>query len=211
LNKTQTGIKSDLNERLLYALVKDDLGRLETMRIKTEEWKIRMVPVIDQLNDKEDSVWKGRITLPNEKKTAAQIVNQTSMVSSLKPLFKSGHFSEVRDVDEIYKTLNNYWKVIKRIFPDAFLKPTDYVIMKTPGIFSLHLLLEKILARKGETCRSEQDFKEILDKVFAAKGINTDDFWRKDNLTGAASYGSMKGFKYLADGKFAINLPWAEE
>ena len=36
----------------------------------------------------------------------------------------------------------------------------------------------------------------------------TSDFWRKDNLSGAAQFGSMKGFRYMAD-SFADRLPWA--
>jgi hypothetical protein len=146
------------------------------------------------------------VRLPNSEKMASSIVSQTSFVKSLKPLFKDGFLSSVNQVDESYEILKNYWLALKSIFPDAFLTPKEYVIQKTPGLFALHELAHKILVKKGENCEKRADFLDILSKVFPPSKYK-DDFWRADG-EGAALYGSMKGFRILAN-KLTHNLPWA--
>lgn len=203
LNTTQKKVATDLAQRLILDIVKERPKEHKKLVENKKDWQIRTLVVIDLLNENSESPWNGRIRLPNSPKVALNIVNQTSFVRSLQPIFKDGLLSAIRNADKSYEILKNYWLALKKIFPDAFVVSKDYVIQKTPGIFSLHELAHRILLKGGEARTSERDFVSILEKVFSDPKYNSD-FWRADG-DGAALYGSMKGFRILAD-EFIENL-----
>ena len=205
LNSTQKKVSTDLAQRLKLEIAKSDPKKYETLGIG-EMWELRALKVVDLLNKKNDSyVWQGRIRLPNTQKSPINIINQNSFITSLKPLFKDGIMENFKP-ELAHEALKNYWDALKRFFPDAFLKPKEYVIQKTPGVFSLHSLANKIfqslLHKKKDF--TENNIKELLNKAFDGEQ-STSDFWRRDG-SGAALYGSMKGFMRLAD-SFKRNLP----
>lgn len=204
LNTKQKRVSTDLAQRLLQGMI---LERPESF--DKIPWQIKALKTLDLLNQQEDSPWYDRIRLPNEDKTAAHIVSQNSMITSLKPLFDDGLFSSrTISVDFSYEILKNYWLALKDIFEDAFLAPKDYVIRKTPGVFALHSLLHEIdklarISKRPEDYKREF-FREVLTKTFNKfEGTKNpgliSDFWRSDYDMGASQYGSMKGFKILAD------------
>ncbi len=203
LNTTQKRVATDLAQRLISDIVKGKPKEYEDMVSKGRDWELRALKVADLLNEKADSLWRGCIRLPNSEKKASYIVNQNSFVKSLQPIFKDGLLSSIRDADKGYEIIRNYWAAVKKVFPDAFTLPREYVIQKTPGIFSLHALAHRILIRGGEGKTSEKDLLSTLEEVFADKKYSSD-FWRADG-DGAALYGSMKGFRILAD-EFTRNL-----
>ncbi len=204
LNTTQKKVVTDLAERLISDIVREKPGEYEKLVAKGSDWKVRAIVVTDALNEKTGSPWEKMIRLPNSPRIAANIVNQTSFVKSLQPIFKDGLLDAIRDADKGYEILKNYWLALKRIFPDAFIVPKDSVIQKTPGIFSLHELAHKIMIKGGEKHTSEADFTLVLKKVFSDLKKYDADFWRADG-EGAALYGSMKGFRILAN-QFIDNL-----
>jgi len=202
LNSTQKKVATDLAERLILNLVKEKPGEYDKLVAKGSDWKVRALVVTDLLNERPGSPWEKTIRLPNSPKLATNIINQTSFVKSLQPIFKEGLLSAIFDADKGYEILKNYWCAVVKIFPDAFTVRRDYVIQKTPGVFSLHALAHKIMIRGGKEKTSESDFYSILKKVFAKYDS---DFWRADG-NGAALYGSMKGFRILAN-EFIEYLP----
>lgn len=204
LNTTQKRVATDLAQRLISDIVRGKPKEYESLVSKGKDWELRALKVTDLLNEKDGSIWKGSIRLPNSEKKASYIVNQNSFVKSLQPIFKDGLLSSIRDADRGYEIIKNYWIAVKKIFPDAFRVPREYVIQKTPGIFSLHALAHRILIRGGEGKTSEKDFMSVLEEVFPEKKY-TSDFWRADGGA-AALYGSMKGFRILAD-EFTSGLP----
>lgn len=206
LNNTQKKVSTDLAQRLISKLAKENPDEYKKLEDENRLWEVRALAVVDLLNERPDSPWYRMVRLPNSDKMASNIINQTSFVKSLKPLFKDGFFSSIKKVNESYEILKNYWIAVKRVFPDAFVSPKEYVIQKTPGLFSLHELAHKILVKKGENCQKELDFLLILKEVFSSPSYNGD-FWRSDG-EGAALYGSMKGFRILAN-KFIDKLPWS--
>jgi len=204
LNTTQRRVVTDLAERLVSDIIKEKPGEYEKLIAKGSDWKIRALVVTDLLNEKPGSSWEKRIRLPNSPKIATNIVNQTSFVKSLQPIFKDGLLSAIIDADKGYEILKNYWQAIEEIFPDAFIVSRDYVIQKTPGVFSLHELAHRIMIKGGEKHTSKADFLLALRKVFSDSKKYDSDFWRADGEE-AALYGSMKGFRILAN-QFIENL-----
>lgn len=201
LNTEQKKIQTDLAQRLIQDIC---LRNKEYKKIIDEEktWQLKALPIMDKLNEIDRSIWYQAIKLPNEKKKATHIINQVSFISSLKPLLKNGSMSDIKDADLSCEIINNYWLALKKIFPAAFLAPRDYLIQKTPGVFSLHLLLNSILKFTGVQKTSEKEFEEILDKKIFDKEFeqkeHRSNFWIKEGGE-ASQYGSMKGFKMLAD------------
>ncbi len=200
VNSTQKRVDTSLAQQLLYMRSKSDKKFRESLVISGQDWKARAVALVDELNQKESSPWYQRIKYPNEKKGTHRIVGQNSVITSLKPLYVGGYFESTRNVDSTFEITANYWSALKKIFPGSFALPDESVIMKTPGLFTLHTLLRAILQRRGASKEnvSTASFESLLKKVFKAAGKD-DNFWNADNDTGASMYGSMKGFRLLAD------------
>ena len=90
-----------------------------------------------------------------------------------------------------------YWRAIRNVVPDAFAEPGEYVIQKTPGLFSLHYLLQDPLLSniwRGRRDWDEATFQEFIE---VSPEIADPHFWHKGSGR-ASAYGSMKGFKELA-------------
>jgi hypothetical protein len=49
------------------------------------------------------------------------------------------------EINYLYQIIADYWKALADVVPAAFEDPSDYVIQKTPGVFSLHKLLRHLL------------------------------------------------------------------
>lgn len=81
----------------------------------------------------------------------------------------------------------------------AFDEPNEYVIMKTPGVFSLHVVARyvfDVLRRRDIAEPTVDDFRDILKDL---DEYATSNYWKGGNIEGAAMAGSMSGFKLLAD------------
>ena len=198
LNNTAKKVSTDLAQQLMLYRASKDIGYRNLLKSAGNDWQVRCLKLIEKLNEAEDSPWVGRIKGPNQDKTARTIISQNSFYVSLKPLFTTGYFESTRSIDHEYEILRNYWNALKEVFPHAFRTPEESVILKTPGIFSLHNLLRAILQRRGGTKENitKQSFVTLLKKIFNEKD---DYFWSSDNTLGASLYGSMKGFRILAD------------
>lgn len=204
LNSTQKKIRTDLAQQLMRDICLRDETEYQKIIDEAKDWTLKTLPIMDKLNETEKSVWYQSIVYPNQDRKATHIINQVSFISSLKPLFKTGSLSDIKDVDVSYRILNNYWLALKKIFPDAFLQSKDYLIQRTPGVFSLHLLLNSIIPFIGIKKTSQKDFEEILDKkIFDSEFEKIKErrsgFWMRKGGE-AGTYGSMKGFKIMADG-----------
>ncbi len=210
LNSTQKKVNTALAQRLKLELAREHgLEKFMSMKIG-EEWEPKAIMVTDLLNSKSKSeIWYGRIQLPNTKKSPINIIPQTSFVTSLKPLFKDGLLKRIKSVDICAEYLREYWMAVRDHFQDAFELPKDYVIQKTPGVFILHSLAVSIfdnLYHKHQKIDRVNIYKELN---YAFTEDMTSNWWMKESHTGAATAGSMKGFKRLSD-RFKENLPVPE-
>lgn len=173
-----------------------------------EQWKVVVTKAVDTLNRRADSPWMDRLLMPDEigAKTAPhKITRATSAITSIRLVYewlREFGFLAGKDLDGQAEYLSDiliaYWRAIRNVVPDAFEDPGEYVIQKTPGLFSLHYLLREVLLvdiYRGRRSWDEPTFEEFL---AGSSEITDASYWHR-GAGGAASYGSMKGFRELAD------------
>ena len=171
-------------------------------------WKVVVTKVVDALNHREDSPWKDILLMPDElgvKSAPSKITRATSAITSIRIVYewlREFKFLPADDLDDqaeyVSDILVAYWRAIRNVVPDAFAEPSEYVIQKTPGLFSLHYLLRDSLLidiYRGRRPWDEATFQEFIE---GSPEITDPLFWHK-NSGRASAYGSMKGFNELAD------------
>lgn len=195
INTTQKKVRTDLARRLMTIQAEKPDGRLDLDK-RGKLWEARGPIVADWLN-RRGEIWKGRIIPPNKSKTEMPqgIVRETSFVTSLKPILQTPLFQRIPD-EQVAELVDRYWVAVSRVFSDAFARPKESVIQKTPGVFSLHLVLPEVV----ELVRSRQKDLSVDELATTIESWTElgDDFWSTDNDEGAARYGSMSGFARLA-------------
>jgi DGQHR domain-containing protein len=196
LNTKQKKVATDLAMQLMLEMSKDGVWHQKFKEVGSE-WKVRAIKTVNELNKRMDSPWHGAIKMPGETaKTGHFRTTANSFTVSLRPLMTN---SFGRNLDNNILILSNYWRALREIFPDAFMQPKEYAIQKTPGLFSLHSLLQTILSNRGYDFGLDQkNLTPILKAVFERAGREVD-FWRSDNRIGVTQYGSMKGFRLLSE------------
>ena len=196
INTTQKKVRTDLARRLKVVQSKDLVRRL-ALDEQGKLWEAKG-PVIADILNKEDGVWRQRILPPNKSKRdmPSMIIRETSFVTSLKPVLQTPYF--VRQSEEAAALLiSRYWEAVSRVFPEAFRFPDAYVIQQTPGIYPLHELAPEVFELARERGGVGVDtLYEILETLQQIDGGS--EFWLKENENGATQYGSMKGFRILA-------------
>jgi DGQHR domain-containing protein len=218
VNSRQKRIKTDLAQRnfLHLATHKDTKGLIP----ENARWQLYATKIVDYLNEKEDSVWKDKIILPDDGPDLrkAKVISQNSFVTSLQPLFTGSKsiFSTSEEseipLDEWAKFISDYWKLIGRIYPDAIHNhPYDYSLMKTVGTSSLHLLLARVCddisGEKGIASKEDREkvlkelekaIRKVADKDFKLafwRSKATEDARRKG--INAGSYSSSVGHRTI--------------
>jgi len=196
INTTQKKVRTDLARRLKVIQAKDYDHHL-ALDQKGKLWEAKG-PVIADILNKQPGIWKGRILPPNKSKRdqPTMVVRETSFVTSLKPILQTPYFVRQNEEDSA-RLIFRYWEAMARVFPAAFQEPDQYVIQKTPGVFSLHELAPEVF----ELARDQGDVTEsILFSVLKSLQDIDDgaEFWNSENYEGAAQFGSMKGFRILA-------------
>ncbi|GAI04845.1 unnamed protein product, partial [marine sediment metagenome] len=159
INRTQKGVRSDLAERILLKVaemegiepvMRDTSGQVLPGSLKKDMlWKPRAVRLSDLLNKRKDSPLRGKIKLPNIR-SRGTTVSQVSIVSSLKSVLQTHPLMDLSD-DILASVIINLWKAVKGLCPEPFeeveetYRATDYVLLKTSGIFVVHQLLVKLV------------------------------------------------------------------
>lgn len=205
VNGTAKQVRTDLVNMILTATYS---GMKRSEIPNSDRWKIVVSNVVDKLAKDPQSPWRDIITLPGEntsRKEGGKVVRATSFITSLQPVYvwlkdTSGildqHCHSIEDeIGYMYNVVADYWHALQRIVPDAFQSPNDYVIQKTPGLFSLHKLLRHLLGNmyRGRRTFDENTFFEFLS---AGEDIKDSEFWLSESGR-ASAFGSMKGFEDL--------------
>ena len=205
INGTAKSVRTDLVNAILTAIVEAE--GIDAIPEK-DVWKVVVTKVVDALDHREDSPWKGILLMPDEigmKTAPTKITRATSAITSIRvvyewlrglKLFPSSNLDD--QAEFITDILVAYWRAVRNVVPDAFAEPGEYVIQKTPGLFSLHYLLQDPLL--GNIWRGRRDWDEGTFQEFieVSPEITDPHFWHKDSGR-ASAYGSMKGFRELAD------------
>jgi len=184
------------------------------------KWRVIASHVIKKLNDDPNSVWNDMIVMPNQNKYSRADIKEDpskrykrlcpaqSFMSSLRPLIAYGEefiwFGQNKEfaVDNLVEIINAFWSALSNIIRPAFEERSSYVIQKTPGIFSLHLLLKRMvidLIRTHQLTTNSDNYQIMMDGAHY-KTMHAN-FWlaaKNDDLSiQASNFGSNKGFKLL--------------
>lgn len=201
VNGTAKQVRTDLVNMILTAIYADS-ERADVP--KGDLWRIVVSNVVDRLAKDPESPWRDLISLPGDPPGDRKPVRATSLITSLRPVYvwlkdPSGILDRCRDTDEeidfMYDLVVSYWRALRQVVPGAFDEPLDYVIQKTPGVFSLHMLLRRLL---GDLYHGRRSFDTPTFAEFLAESpeITDSDFW-SSTASRASVYGSMKGFQEL--------------
>lgn len=206
INSRQTKVKTDLAHRHYLKLSKDK--STERLIKEKDRWVVRANVIANQLNEELDGVWNGYMFNANEStdKKRRIPIGVSAFATSLKPLFQKGKlFENSENQSDSAKLLALFWKQISEIWPEPFNTPKDYVLMKTVGVYSMHLLLTKLL---DETSDLKKAIELSKNKLITAKNDfdYTYDYWltkkhldqkRKQSGDYAAAYSSASGHNYI--------------
>ena len=205
INGSAKSVRTDLVNAILTAIAEAEGADAIPEK---DQWKVVVTKVVDALNRRDDSPWKDVLLMPDEigvKSAPSKITRATSAITSIRFVYewlREFSFLAGKDIDGqadyVSDILVAYWRAIRNVVPDAFEEPSEYVIQKTPGLFSLHYLLRDSLLKDiywGRRSFDEATFQEFIG---GSPEITDAHFWHKDSGR-ASAYGSMKGFRELAD------------
>ncbi|MFC2168812.1 DGQHR domain-containing protein [Acidobacteriota bacterium] len=195
VNSTQKKVRTDLAERLLSLLARKDPRVLKDLKEKERAWKIRAIKVVDVLSRESDSPWFGRIKRPNQQSSPDAVASEGSFTTSLKPVLSNEFVANESD-EVVIGWLKAYWDVMKDLMPEVFEEPRKYVIQKTPGMYTLHMIYPYIhyeCTKSGD--HSKKKIKEILSRD--TEHFLEGEFWASGG-DGAALYNSAGAFRILA-------------
>lgn len=165
-------------------------------RLTPEEEEVRDHPerwIATKLSRDPLSPWHGLIHLGGSKRgTRAQgltrLVNFASIQSGVQKLLsKSQYIHDLNDPEVKYILIRNYWNAVKKVFAEEWGNPSDYLLLKNIGVWSLSLLGAAIIDR----CMPQH--KVQIDDMggYLSRCRSTFD-WRKD-ATGQRAVSGMSG------------------
>jgi DGQHR domain-containing protein len=201
INDRQKRTPTDLALQL-YSDLADKVPGFHSVMVETGElWKVRGVKVAQTLAYREGQPWCGRLVSPNERSKGDRFLRMTSFIQSLRPALSPPNYELLVDsldneLDGLADCLGAYWNALADMFPEAFEKPREYVLQKTPGMFPLHRLFPLMFhraSRKGKPSR--ETFRMVLGPLAALEQGAY--FWHRQNADGAVQYGSQRGFRLL--------------
>ena len=196
IDETAKKVRTDLARRILAFSMSTREGR-QQLRDQQRMWEATAAQVIDLLNTEESSPLHGRIQPPNEKKSARHTVREVSFSSSLKTILNTFPYRDWGPA-KVADQLRDYWEAWYGAVPECFDDAKEYLLLRTPGIFSLH----EVALFAWEVCRrenTEPTASRIGDMLADIPEYTSPGFWESENMDGAAVFGSMKGFRMLAD------------
>ena len=199
INETMKKVRTDLARHILaMKLVNEGAVGRRSLRESNRLWDAQSVEVYRKLNSDEDSPWFNRIQMPNDVKNELHVVRALSFGTSLKDLLTDVIWS-TETTDRLAVLVKTYWNAWRELCPECFDDADNYVLLKTPGVFSCHRLLLFVLnslRKQNLNNPTVSDFKKILSNL---GDFGKSEYWAKDNSEGAAMAGSMKGFALICD------------
>lgn len=206
INTTSRPVKTNLANELLVDRAKKFPGLMDGLKNNNQTWMVKGNGIVHKLNELSGSPWYEVVKMPNKKydKDSKAVAGSGQFLQSLKlPLEQN---LRLYKLDESAKIINDYWEVLRDLFPDAFIRPKNYVIQKTTGMFSLHMLLNYIMLKLSFEKKdfSKENFKKYLRQIFKNMNIegfeeknDNSRFWQSGNHEGASVYRGQAGFKSL--------------
>lgn len=161
VNGTQKSVRTDLVNMILTQLAQ----RLGDDAVKdAEHWKVVVSRVVTMLNEQKGGPWQDQIVMPDSRSYSKEeidarpelahkrVVRATSFMTSLKPVeaYLAEHHTRPGDSLEdraktLFDVVTEFWKAVREMMPVCFEKADDFVLLKTPGIFTLHKVCREVM------------------------------------------------------------------
>lgn len=197
INTQQKRMRTDLANRYIFKKHEEEHGPINDgttlRRMKKSEYVPYSIHVTARMRDQ--GPWKGLIEVPNG--TGGAPVSEGSFSDSLAPVVEYATTANL-NIGEVIQLLENYWGAVFELCKEAVDDAEKHLLLKTPGMFSLHLFLPVLLARKRDLGHvpTKDQFRRVLGDV---GDVFTGGFWNSE--TGeAATFGiGKKSFAEIAD------------
>ncbi|MDY0097343.1 MAG: DGQHR domain-containing protein [Candidatus Dojkabacteria bacterium] len=220
INSRQTRIKFDLAQRMYMEMMKADFST--KLVPESKRWQTLAAKAVDVLNEESSTVWFGTIQLPDDSKDIikTRIITQNSFISSLKPFFSGGkrvwNFNALPEkkhhetLEELTKLLTKFWDMVGEVYPQIINNPRRYTLLKTVGVYSLHIFLADVIAdtQVFNTNIIVENAKKKLIKAKEQYGF-TEVFWEigsrdeNDRRRKASGFSSSAGHNRIASALFS--------
>jgi hypothetical protein len=141
--------------------------------------------IATKLWTEQDSPWKDYILPPNA--TGKAPITEGSFTDSLGPMMDYASKANLT-MRELITLLKNFWSAVFKLCPESKAKSDNYVLMKTSGVYSLHIFLPILLMRRPnlKSVALANQFEQVLQTI---DDCFTDGFWESTNGE-AASFGT---------------------
>ncbi len=188
VNTTAKRVRTDLADRLLRAMGEFD-------EIPTKGGRKKALEIVDYLVKEPGGPWQGLIKMPN---SLTGIASQRTWTESLKPVL-DGILGD-QPSETIARALSNYWRALKKLMPEAFEDPKEYVIQKSTGVFALNEVAAQVfkIAYQEGGDFSVEHLAEILERASDSGKLDAQ-FWASTKNGGEAPmYAGRGGMATLA-------------
>ncbi|MEM3451893.1 MAG: DGQHR domain-containing protein [Nitrososphaerales archaeon] len=199
INTQQKRMRTDLAHQYIFRQHEAEMGPIGDSTklpygVKKKDYVPYAIYIAKRLRVDQDSPWKDLILPPNMSGDAP--ITEGSFTDSLTPILDYSIQANL-SMSEIISLLKNFWKAVFNLCPDARKNYNEYVLMKTSGVYSLHIFLPTLLIRKPNlgTKPSVQQFEQVLQAV---GGCFTDGFWESKSGEAATFGTGKKSFQELA-------------
>lgn len=220
INSRQTRIKFDLAQRMYMEMMKANPST--KLVPESKRWQTIAAKAVDILNEEPSTIWYGRIQLPDDSKDIikTRIITQNSFISSLKPFFSGGkrvwNFNATPDgkhheiLEQMIDMLTKFWIMVGEVYPQIMNEPKKYTLLKTVGVYSLHIFLADVIADTPvfDIDLIIENAKKKLIKAKEDYGY-TEVFWEvgskdeNDRRRKASSFSSAAGHNRIASALFS--------
>jgi DGQHR domain-containing protein len=198
INQEQKRMRTDLAHQYIFRQYQQSGGPIGDSTVIQKMRKRDYVPfeiyISRSLRDDPSSQWRGLISVPN---TPGGAVSEGSFTDSLLPIMDYAATAGLT-IGETIQLLKTFWSAVFINCPQARSDFANYVLLKTSGVYALHIFLPTLLIRKPNL--GKQPSIHQLQTVLGTIGDKfTDEYW--DSETGeAAQFGtSHKAFQEIAN------------
>lgn len=162
VNDRQKSVPTDLAYRILQRAVYDpkspEWARM-AMGTGADRRKAIAATIVDLLNQKDNSPFKGRIQEVGEVRKPEHWVKDGQLIRYVSIILKERAFSGMYD-DDVADILASYWTAIKITYPKCFENRDEYLLLDTIGLSSFHRLFPTIYAycaKDGDVSRKNME------------------------------------------------------
>lgn len=166
VNSRQRRIPTDLVYKQLQVFVsKIVLGGKEWLKEvivgPAQERQAMASFIVDYLESEEESPFHGKIQFTGEEKEPYHLIKGYTLARYIARILTEKAYAGM-GYERIAEMLANYWSAIEELYPDCFVNPHAYTLLKSTGVASFTYLFPTIFAY----CATEGDVSKSKMKVY---------------------------------------------